>query len=144
MALSADQIFLLNTLTYISREKVYDAQPGDNVGDYVRNVLNNEQLIESISDPFMSPEQIRNACEQIASDPQLTSMTIASATRTPGGADRLIFVTADHSQAVVAMEGTMGAAEWYDDAVGGAPTDTFDGVSTPHQKADLDWQGFQH
>lgn len=145
MALSADQVYLLNTLTYISKDGAYSAKSGQSVEAFVNNILNNPSVANQLSDDFMSADQIRTACEKIQSDPALCEMTIAHASRTQGRADRLIFVTPDKgegSQAVVALEGTMGAKEWADDAYGAGPTDAYgtsDGVSTPCQETDMAW-----
>jgi len=142
MALSADQVFLLNTLTYMSKDGVYSATSGDQVGDFVQTLINSPSLRDSLADPFMTSDQILAACQQIAGDPTLSSMTIAHASRTDGGADRLVFVAPEgstDSQAVIALEGTTGANEWRDDAYGAANTDCADHVSTAHQEADLKW-----
>lgn len=139
MALSADQVYLLNTLTYISKDRVYSAQEGQDVKSFVQTLVNSESMRNRLADDLMTADQILDVCEKIARDEALCEMTIAYADRTPGGADRLIFVSETEEQAVIALEGTMGAEEWRDDARGAGPTTTDDKVSTQHQMDDLAW-----
>lgn len=142
MSLSADQVFLLNTLTYISNDNIYGAKAGNSVGSFVQGIINDPGLAQSLSGGFQSADQILDACRRIADDPALSSMQIAHVSSTTGGANRMIFVTPDSAgvkQAVVSFQGTTGGVEWRDNFLGGMTTDAKDSVSTPEQEATLDW-----
>lgn len=143
MALTADQVYLLNTITYMSEPGLHTATEGMDVGSYVNAILNNRSLREQMAEKdFMTADQLLTVCQQIKNDPALCEMTIAHASRTEGGADRLIFVSPDSQQAVIALEGTVGACEWRDDAYGAGETTAYgtrDGVSTPGQETEMDW-----
>ena len=142
MAATVDQIYLLNTLTYLSKENVYSPQPGMSIGEFVQTIKNTPSLQNSLTDTFWSKEQIQSVCDQILNDSGLCEMEIAHASRTEGGADCFVVTTPDgaaESQAIVVMEGTMGGIEWYDDVDGGTYTDQADRVSTACQKECLDW-----
>ena len=142
MSLSADQVYLLNTLSYISKEDVFSASGGTSVESFARTILNQKSLVDSLVDEFMTGEQIVAVCEQIMQDPILSRMQIAHASRTTGGADRLIITSppdAPVKEAIVVMEGTTGGVEWRDNFAGGCKTDQADGVSTKEQVDTLDW-----
>lgn len=142
MSLSADQVCLLNTLTYISKEGIFSAAEGQSVESFAQTILNQPSLAASLEDEFMSGEQIVAACKQIMQDPTLSKMQIAHASRTTGGADRLIITSppdAPVKEAVVVMEGTVGGVEWRDNFAGGCRTDQADGVSTKEQVDTLNW-----
>lgn len=142
MSLSVDQVYLLNTLTYISKEGIFSASEGKSVESFAKTILNQRSLVDSLEDEFMSGEQIVAACEQIMQDPILSRMQIAHASRTTGGADRLIITSppdAPIKEAVVVMEGTVGGVEWRDNFAGGCKTDQADGVSTKEQVDTLNW-----
>lgn len=142
MALTADQVYLLNTLGYLSKAGVYSAKTDMSVEQFVSGILDSPDTIRSLEDPFQSVEQIRSICDQILSDPTLCAMKIEHASRTEGGADCLIITTPDgagEKQAVVVFEGTVGGNEWRDNFEGGAKTDAEDGVSTLEQERALEW-----
>lgn len=142
MALTADQVYLLNTLGYLSTENAYDAKSDMTVGDFVRTLRNDPSKINAVQGDFQSPEQIKSVCDQILADDTLCSMTIEHASRTDGGADCLVITTpegAGERQAVIVFEGTMGGNEWRDNFDGGARTDADDGVSTLEQEKALEW-----
>ena len=46
MALTADQVYLLNTITYMSEPGLYTATEGMDVGSFVNAILNNKSLIK--------------------------------------------------------------------------------------------------
>jgi len=142
MSLSVDQVFLLNTLTYISNDNIYGAKENTSVGSFVQGIINDPSLAQSLSGGFQSADQILEACRWIADDKALCDMQIAHVSPTTGGANRMIFVTPDGAgvkQAVVAFQGTTGGVEWRDNFIGGTATNAKDGVSTPEQEATLDW-----
>ena len=144
MTLTTEQVYLLNTLGYISKQNAYDARAGMQVQDFVEGVLNSKRTLSSITDGdmFMSADQVRTACEQIRNDELLCNMDIAYADRTTGGADRLILTMHNEQgqkEAYVVFEGTMGGNEWRDNFLAGTTTDQEDQVSSLEQKKTLDW-----
>lgn len=142
MALTADQVYLLNTLSYLSKEGEYDAKADMSVEQFVSGLRNNPDTLSSVANSFQSEAQIRSICDQILNDPTLCAMKIEHASRTEGGADCLVITTPDgagEKQAVIVFEGTMGGNEWRDNFEGGARTDADDGVSTLEQERALDW-----
>lgn len=142
MALTADQMSLLNTLTYMSKKDCNPILKDMSVGDYVQSILNNKAAQDAVADMFQSTAEIQAACNQILADSTLSNLRIGHASRTQGGADRLVLVTPDDApvqEAYVVIEGTTGGVEWRDDFAGGMRTDQPDGVSTAAQCEMLQW-----
>ena len=142
MALTPEQMYLLNTMTYMSKEGVYSAKEGQTVEDFARTIYESGTLPDALKDTFWTAEEIKECCRQILNDDTLCEMTISHASRTDGGADRLVVTSPDNGgtrDAVVVFEGTTGGNEWRDNFQGGMETGEADGVSTKEQKACLDW-----
>lgn len=142
MALTSDQVYLLNTLTYLSSEGIISPSEGMTVGDYARSIQNNPAAKAALIDSFRTESEINAACERIISDTTVSNMEFAYTDRTSTGGDRFVITTPDgaaESQAIVVFEGTVGGHEWRDNFTGGTETNMPDGVSTEEQVNTLDW-----
>lgn len=142
MALTSDQVYLLNTLTYLSSKGIISPSEGMTVGDYARAIQNNPQARKALEGSMQTNAEINAACERILADGTVSSMEFAYMDKTSTGADQFIITTpegAAESQAVVVFEGTVGGHEWRDNFTGGTKTNMPDGVSTEEQVKTLDW-----
>ncbi len=141
MALSTEQVYLLNTISYFNTPGVFDIPVGTEVGDIAQNILNNQSLQQSLVGDYLTPAQLESTCNSILADPQISQMTLQHVSNIEGGGDQMIFTDSAQSggqEAVVVFEGTLGGKEWYDDAIAGAPDESGNTVSPLQQKA-LDW-----
>lgn len=142
MALTSDQIYLLNTLTYLTQDGISSPSEGMTVGDYAQTLLNNSKTREALTSGFQSDNDIITACERIMADKTVRNMEFTCTDKTTTNGDVFIITTPDgasQSQAVVVFEGTVGGLEWRDNFTGGTYTDADDGVSTSEQEKVLDW-----
>lgn len=139
--LSADDVYLLNTLSYL---KINDYPPNTDVQDIAQSIINEIEAGSTryVDGDFQNNAEILHACEQIVKGEAFDGMTlVASNTETDGGACFVVTTAKGSSprEAIVVFQGTVGEREWKDDFVGGGPTDQPDGVSTECQIEALDW-----
>lgn len=137
MSLSPDQLFLLNSLTYLNND-ANKLPVGATLSDIAQSILSSNRTINACTDDFTTREQVISVCEQIINDPVVSTMTLRHSSRIGTGGDQMIFTTPDNSEAAVVFEGTVGADEWYDDAIAGTP-DADGNMISPLQQAAVDW-----
>lgn len=102
----------------------------------------------------MTGKDWKNILQAVENDETLCNMKIAEVHGDPGGSSvgegeekegacSVLFVNEASGEAVVAFRGTV-EYEWKDNVLGGAATDTADGVSTEYQEKALEWyQGLE-
>lgn len=140
MALSTEQVLLLNNLMYMEPDENSPLRrPDDFAGKSVGEWLNRIDLSQ-IDDTreygsFMSGKDWRNIIEAARQDDTLMGMHIAEThvDSAGGGGRSAIFTSSATGDAVVVFKGTESAAEWSDNFAGGNVTDT------PHQGNALEW-----
>ena len=139
MALTTEQVLLLNNLMYIDSGEdspMYRPDSGQTIGEWL-NSIDTSQLDDSSNyGSFMTGADWKNIISSAQNDPTIANMTIATThvdnTDTGGGGYSAVFVSQDTGEAVVAFRGTAGG-EWKDNFTGGNVTDT------PQQQNALDW-----
>ena len=145
MALTDDQIFLLNLLNAGEDTGLILDAPGD--GQTVGQVA--QQMLDHLHDrgpdqayDFKTYGDMETALTAILHDPTLSNMQIAAADKDGTGNLHYIVTTPEGQgprEAVVIFSGTTGYREWHDDFVAGGQTDTPDGVSSEVQVEMLAW-----
>lgn len=143
--LSTKQVLLLNNLMYMSNDApmqaINELENCWSVGDIVRQLNTN---IDSISDEheygsYMTGADWKDIIHAIENDSTLMNVQLQKTYKDPeGGGISAVFVEPGSNEAIIVFQGTA-AAEWKDNFIGGGPTDTADGVSTPYQKSALAW-----
>lgn len=146
MALSADQIYALNMLTYAGFDGSAQSVIG---GDTAKKLMEQaadsgytvKQYVESLEAAFGdNATKYQDTFDQLKSDPTLSQMTIANYKQMEDSASNMIVFTDDaSSEAVVAFEGSQSAADWRDNFDGVGATSQADGVSTEFQVRSLDY-----
>lgn len=137
MALTTEQVLLLNNLMYMSNKSPLTSaehSEGQSIGEWLSKV-DVSQLNESKDyGSFMTGKDWQNIIQAVQNDDTLMNMTIATThTDTAGGGGQsAIFVSESTGEAVVAFRGTAGD-EWADNFIGGNVTDT------PYQQNALEW-----
>ncbi len=142
MAFTADQLLLLNTLSYLSIDNVYKPQEGMTVAEFIAPILASEDTLASLAGDAQTAGDIVHTLNRIRNDPSLMEMEFSHVSQSEGGANRFVLTTPEGAgarEAVVVLEGTTGGGEWRDDALGGAATDQADGVSTEVQVKTQEW-----
>ena len=137
MALTAEQVLLLNNLMYMSNKSPLTSaehSEGQSIGEWLSKV--DVSQIDEGTDygSLMTGKDWKNIIQAVQNDDTLSNMTIATThTDTAGGGGQsAIFVSESTGDAVVAFRGTAGD-EWADNFIGGNVTDT------PHQQNALEW-----
>lgn len=133
MALTVDQVYLLNCLSYMCPDGKSAIREGESVGDYCQRILDSARLTEQLSNSFQTKEELTEICRRIVKDPDVSKMTIAATQRTESGAYQFVAVTQGSSEAVVCYQGTVGDKDWIDNFQGG------DALETEEQRLALDW-----
>lgn len=143
--LSTKQVLLLNNLMYMSNDAplqaINELENCWSVGDIIRQLNTN---IDQISDgheygSYMTGADWKNLINAIESDSTLMNVQLQKTYKDPeGGGISAVFVEPRSNEAIIVFRGTA-AAEWKDNFIGGGPTDTADGVSTPYQESALAW-----
>lgn len=143
--LSTKQVLLLNNLMYMSNDApmqaINELENCWSVGDIVRQLNTN---IDSISDEheygsYMTGADWKDIIHAIENDSTLMNVQLQKTYKDPeGGGISAVFVEPGSNEAIIVFQGTA-AAEWKDNFIGGGPTDTADGVSTPYQESALAW-----
>lgn len=143
--LSTKQVLLLNNLMYMSNDApmqaINELENCWSVGDIVRQLNTN---IDSISDEheygsYMTGADWKDIIHAIENDSTLMNVQLQMTHKDPeGGGISAVFVEPGSNEAIIVFRGTA-AAEWKDNFIGGGPTDTADGVSTPYQESALAW-----
>lgn len=139
MALTTEQVLLLNNLMYIDSgngSPLSRPDSGQTVGEWL-NSFDMSQLNDSTDyGSFINGADWKNIITSAQNDPTIANMTIATThvdnTETGGGGYSAVFVSQDTGEAVVAFRGTAGG-EWKDNFTGGNVTDT------AQQQNALDW-----
>lgn len=140
MALSTEQVLLLNNLMYMEPGencplRRADDFTGKSVGEWLNQIdlskIDDAQEYGS----FMSGMDWRNIIEAARQDDILMNMHIVEThVDSAGGNGRSTIFTSDATgDAVVVFKGTESPAEWVDNFTGGNVTDT------PHQENALEW-----
>lgn len=143
--LSVEQVLLLENLMYLSNtdplKSVMEMGEGKTVADLV-NIDFHHLESDKYYDTFMTGKDWSNLLQAVQKDETLMNMQIVSThvdrAEGGGGGESALFLNPDTGEAVVAFRGTA-SYEWKDDFVGGAATDTYDGVSTQQQMNALEW-----
>lgn len=144
MALSNEQILLLNNLMYVySFDKSMSSYENKTVGEFINSIDTSSFTADKNVTDFTSGTEWKNLLNAIENDPTLTNMTIASTHvdngPNNGGGFSAVFIDETSNEAVVAFKGTEKNAEWTDNFQGVSSTNMPDGVSTQHQTNALDW-----
>lgn len=143
--LSVEQVLLLENLMYLTNtdplRSVTEMGAGKTVADLV-NIDFNSLSYDKDYGSFVTGKDWHNLLQAVQKDETLMNMQIVSThidwEEGGGGGESALFVNPDTGEAVVAFRGTAGN-EWKDDFVGGAATNTYDGVSTQQQINALEW-----
>ena len=143
MSLSADQLYLLNTLPYMCEKGINTPGKEDTVRDFILDIQEGN-LYASLANDFQSEKQIKETCEQILKDTELCNMIIShtSTSQDNDGADRFIITspkTAVSKECIIVFEGTVGGLEWRDNFIAGCSTDEADHVSSSEQVRTKEW-----
>lgn len=134
MALSVDQVYLLNCLSYMCPKDVVAIEPGENVGDYCQRILDSSSLVDGLSDGEFRPgDEVVEICQRIVNDPEVSAMNVVATQRTDSDAYSFVAVTEGNGEAVVCFQGTVGDKDWVDNTAGGM------GLSTEEQEGALNW-----
>jgi len=146
--LTTEQVLLLENLMYLPGNKdivpggVMDMPSGTTIGEMLENVDFNKIDNNKDYSLFTNGKEWKEIISAIKSDETLMNMTIVTThtDKAPGGGggESAVFANPQTGEAVVAFKGTA-SYEWKDDFLGGATTDTADGVSTPQQENALEW-----
>lgn len=143
--LSEEQVLLLENLMYLTNTDPLKSVTGMGEGKTVADLVNidfNSLSPDKDYGSFMTGKDWQNLLRTVQKDKTLMNMQIASThvdwEAGGGGGESAVFLNPDTREAVVAFRGTAGN-EWKDDFVGGAATDTYDGVSTQQQINALEW-----
>lgn len=148
MALSVDQLYLLNALSYM-KEFQQQTFPNESLSNAQKN--NPQTLGEIIAtvqanlerNPDPSSQEYADhleVCNRILKDQTLMDMTVPVPTHmNDSGAYSFVAIGGEPKEGVIVFEGTIGYNEWNDDFLGGGPTDAADGVSTPYQLEAQQW-----
>lgn len=146
--LSKEQILLLNNLMYMTNKAKGSGMDSITAfeGKTIREIVNgiNTGKLDDTADygSYMTGSDWKNLIRAIQSDEQLMNVqvmqTYTDTGETGGGGVSTLFVDPANNEAVVCYRGTA-ANEWKDNFIGGAATDTADGVSTDNQMNALDW-----
>jgi len=139
MALTTEQVLLLNNLMYMSSGKDspmvnVSSYTGKTVSDWLNNIDTSQLKDDKDYGSFMTGQDWKNIIQAVKNDDTLMNMTIATThTDSAGGGGKSAIFTSDSTgDAVVAFQGTAGG-EWKDNFTGGNVADT------PYQKNALDW-----
>lgn len=146
MALSHEQIYTLNMLTYAG----FDEGAQDAIGtDTARNLMQEavdsgwtvKEYVQALETAYGdNASKYQEAFNRLKSDNTLSQMTIASYKQMEGSEANMIVFTDDaNSEAVVAFEGSQSAGDWRDNFDGVGTTDQADGVSTQYQVNSLEY-----
>lgn len=124
MALTAEQVYVLNTITYLNKPGVVNIPVGTTLKDFATLLQSNKDLVLACTDgEFLTQTDILTVCNTILSDSNLCDTRLEYSDNGGNGGDRMIFSTPSESggrDANVVFEGTVGSREWYDDAVAGS------------------------
>lgn len=145
--LTTEELLLLENLVYMDGGKPFKTvnesiDEYKTVGQWISKIdideINDNQTYTS----YTTGTDWKNIIEAVKNDETLMNMTIDTAyvddKENGGGGRSAVFVNPDTGEAVVAFRGTA-KHEWCDNFVGGGPTGTADGVSTPQQENALTW-----
>lgn len=137
MALSTEQVLLLNNLMYMNSDPLQmpDDFAGKSVG-YWLGQIDVSQLKDSEEyGSFMTGRDWKNIIQAVQNDDTLANMRIVDTqVDSAGGGGRSAIFTSDATgDAVVVFKGTESSAEWSDNFTGGNVTDT------PYQENALEW-----
>lgn len=139
MALSTEQLLILNTLMYMDPEAfpaIVDDQ-GNTVGDLIRAA--DPQAIDPAAqyDGFITGQEWLNILQATRRDPVLMNMSIAAThidrAEGGGGGRSAVFLSPRTGDAVVVYKGTQSPEEWADNLAGSNLADT------PQQRNALNW-----
>ncbi|MCC8104021.1 MAG: DUF2974 domain-containing protein [Clostridiales bacterium] len=143
--LSTEQVLLLNNLMYMQ-----DQEPFSSITSYdgytIADVINDIDLSKIDDDTdygsLMTGREWKEMIQAIQNDEQLLNVEVQTThvdtAEGGGGGVSALFVDPANNEAVVVYRGTA-SNEWKDDFIGGAGTDTADGVSTQQQINALEW-----
>lgn len=145
--LTTEQLLLLENLVYIESDgNFHSIEEGiteyATVGQWINKIdiskINDDQTYTS----YTTGADWKKIIEAVKNDETLMNMKIDTAFidngENGGGGRSAVFVNPQTGEAVVAFRGTA-SHEWMDNFVGGGPTNTADGVSTPQQENALKW-----
>lgn len=137
MALTTEQVLLLNNLMYMSNKSPLisaEHSEGQSIGEWLSKVDVSQLDNNTDYGSLMTGKDWKNIIQAVQNDETLTNMTIATThTDTAGGnGQSAIFVSESTGDAVVAFKGTA-SQEWGDNFTGGNVTDT------PYQQNALEW-----
>lgn len=134
MALTTEQVLLLNNLMYMDPESVPDSplcnpEPGQTIGEWLAS--DNIDVTKFQDDvnygSFMTGKDWKNIISSALQDPEISNMKVATThvdnAEGGGGGYSAVFVNNDTGDAVVAFRGTAGG-EWKDNFTGGNVADT--------------------
>ena len=140
MALSVDQVYVLNCLSYMNPKGVAKFDENETLSSYCERIMASKRangkdslLNDMDKGSFQQVDDMEAICERIMSDPELANMRVVATNRVDDGAFSFVAVTADEGEAVVCFQGTTNDKEWADNAKGGSV------VSTPEQERALKW-----
>ncbi|MBR3007549.1 MAG: DUF2974 domain-containing protein [Stomatobaculum sp.] len=140
MALTTEQVLLLNNLMYMSGDgdPLYaaSAYEGQTIESWLNSIDTNSLVSDKNYGSYMNGDDWNNIIEAVKSDDTLMNMTVKT-THTDwdtggGGGYSAVFVSENSGEAVVAFRGTA-SNEWKDNFTGGNVTDT------AQQKNALSW-----
>lgn len=139
MALSTEQLLLLNNLMYMDSgplQNVFQFE-GQTVGEWLQNIDMTQLDPSADYSTFTDGQEWANIIEAVRQDSTLMDMRIASThvDNAAGGGDgqSAVFISESTGEAAVVFKGTQGSAEWSDNFIGGS------GLATPQQQNALDW-----
>lgn len=145
MALSTEQILLLNNLTYTYENKIFSSNMSDytnfSVADYIAAIETSGLRDEK--DSFMTKSDWEDIISAIKNDDTVMGMRIVVThvdTKHPNGRGySVIYADEASKEAVVCFKGTQTDEEWKDNFSGATYTNTNDRVSTECQENALEW-----
>lgn len=140
--LTTEQILLLENLTYLPKENgINPIRPDQSLAEWLNTCdLDAINVGEDLS-LFTSGQEWKDILQAVKSDPQLCQVRLVNEHYMPdysGGGYSMVFKDPSTGEGIIAFRGTA-TQEWKDNFVGGAKTDTPDGVSTKNQMDALQW-----
>lgn len=144
--LTTEQVLLLNNLMYTSKNPPLRGI-ADTDAKTIKQFINKIETEDLVADKdygsYMTGEDWQEIITAVKNDEQLMNLQIADThiadgSNGGGGGVSALFVDPSTNEAIVTFRGTA-SLEWKDNFVGGGPTGTEDGVSTPYQENALDW-----
>ena len=143
--LNTEQVLLLENLMYLTNQdplKEITAYEGTSIAQLINSIDMKAISTNNEYGTFVTGQEWRNMLQAIKNDDMLMNMQIMTThvdhAEGGGGGVSALFANPDTGEAVVAFRGTAGN-EWKDNFIGGAATNTADGVSTQQQLNALEW-----